>query len=274
MDATTLSDRAVIRLSGEGVRDFLDGLVTSDISGDLPVWTGLLTPQGKCLFDFFVWADGDDLLLDCEAEAAEDLIKRLAVYRLRRKIEIARDQSLAVHWSPDGDEGVADPRLAQLGKRRLAASTPAKAGAQPEPEGREDVLRAPGPLVGLRPSATPQGDKYREHRLRLGVCEGRAELGDFLWLECNAAELNGVSFTKGCFVGQENTARMNWRGKVNRRLFVVQGGGDPKRTRAEYPSLGMSVVHARIDAIPDNAIIPDWLAPALAAPAEPAPPPQ
>ena len=86
MAATTLTDRAVVRLSGEGVRDFLQGLVTSDVEGALPVWAGLLTPQGKCLFDFFVWADGDDLLLDCEAEAADDLIKRLSIYRLRRPI--------------------------------------------------------------------------------------------------------------------------------------------------------------------------------------------
>jgi folate-binding protein YgfZ len=99
------------------------------------------------------------------------------------------------------------------------------------------------------------------------VCEGRAELGDLLWLECNAAELNGVSFTKGCFVGQENTARMNWRQKVNRRLFVVEGGGG-ERTRVEYPDAGLSIVHARVDAIPDNAIIPDWLKPALASPGE------
>src|SRR5690606_29519706 len=64
---------------------------------------------------------------------------------------------------------------------------------------------------------------YRAHRLSLGVAQGRAELGEgeTLWLECNAAELNGVSFTKGCYVGQENTARMNWRQKVNRRLLVV-----------------------------------------------------
>ena len=92
--------------------------------------------------------------------------------------------------------------------------------------------------------------------------EGRAEVGDLLWLECNAAELNGVSFTKGCFVGQENTARMNWRAKVNRRLFVLVGGGE--RVRAAYPEIDLSVAHVRIDAIPDNAIIPDWLKPALA----------
>jgi folate-binding protein YgfZ len=231
MAATTLTDRAVVRLSGEDVRGFLQGLVTNDVSGELPIWAGLLTPQGKCLFDFIIWADRSDLLLDCEAEAADDLIKRLAVYRLRRPITIERDPSLAVHWASDGEEGSPDPRLAELGRRWLAP--------------------ADEPAIG-----------WLEHRLRLGVCEGRAELRDILWLECNAIELNGVSFTKGCFVGQENTARMNWRQKVNRRLFVVVGGGG-ERSRAEYPQLDRSVVHARVDAIPGNAIIPDWLKPEL-----------
>ena len=97
MPATTLSDRAIVRLSGEDVRGFLQGLVTNDVAGALPVWAGLLSPQGKCLFDFMVWADGDDLLLDCEAAAADDLIKRLTIYRLRRPIRIERDSSLAVH---------------------------------------------------------------------------------------------------------------------------------------------------------------------------------
>jgi len=230
--ATTLTDRAVIRLSGEDVRGFLQGLVTNDVSGALPVWAGLLTPQGKCLFDFLVWEDGDDLLLDCEAAAADDLVRRLLLYRLRRKIAIARDSSLAVHWSRESSEGKPDPRLPALGRRWIAAAGEPASG-------------------------------WLEHRLRLGVCEGRAELGDILWLECNAAELNGVSFTKGCFIGQENTARMNWRSKVNRRLFVVVGGGG-ERSRVEYPEIDRSVVHARIDSIPDNAIIPDWLKPALA----------
>src|ERR1051326_3613406 len=114
MAATTLNDRAVIRLSGEDVRGFLQGLVTSDVTGPLPVWAGLLTAQGKCLFDFIVWNDDDDLLLDCEAEAADDLIKRLTIYRLRRPIRIERDPSLAVHWSKEGSEGVPDPRFERL----------------------------------------------------------------------------------------------------------------------------------------------------------------
>ena len=86
---TTLPDRAVIRLSGEDVRGFLQGLITSDVLHDLPVWAGLLTPQGKALFDFLVWADGDDLLIDCEAARAEALVRRLSIYRLRRPITAA-----------------------------------------------------------------------------------------------------------------------------------------------------------------------------------------
>lgn len=228
MSATTLSDRAILRLSGEGVRDFLQGLVTSDVAGALPVWAGLLTPQGKCLFDFLVWGDGNDLLLDCEAASIDALAKRVSIYRLRRAITIAREDGLAVHWAASGSEGVPDPRRPELGRRWLAP---------------------PGdPATG-----------WLEHRLRLGVTEGAAEVGDLLWLECNAIELNGVSFSKGCFVGQENAARMNWRSKVNRRLVVVKGDGGA-RVRVAYPEFGLAVVHARIDAIPADAILPSWLA--------------
>ena len=229
MAATTLTDRAILRLWGEDVRGFLNGLVSQDVTGALPVWAGLLTPQGKCLFDFIVWDDGDDLLLDCEASAAADLIKRLSMYRLRRAIVIAIDEGLAVHWSLEGG-GQPDPRLAALGHRWLAAPCPAAEG-------------------------------WTRHRLGQGVCEGRAELGDILWLECNADELNGVSFTKGCFVGQENTARMNWRSKVNRRLFVVPSGVAPAaRVRVDYPDLGLSVAHLRVDEVPPEVVPPAWMA--------------
>jgi folate-binding protein YgfZ len=233
MAATTLTDRAIVRLSGENVPEFLQGLVTNDVTGELPVWAGLLTPQGKCLFDFIVWEDGDDLLLDCEAEAADDLVKRLSIYRLRRPIRIERDVSLAMHWTADGST---DPRLPELGRRWLAEPAEGATG-------------------------------WREHRLNLGVCEGRAELGDILWLECNAIELNGVSFSKGCFVGQENTARMNWRQKVNRRLVVVPTTESGPRTRVIYEDLELAVEHRRVDDLA-GALTPLWLSTALSATAE------
>lgn len=211
MNQTTLSNRAVLRLSGEGVRDFLQGLVTSDMAalGDgRPLWAGLLTAQGKALFDFIMWADGDEVLLDCEAARAADLVKRLSLYRLRRPIEIAIENGLAVHWSAEGAEGVPDPRLAALGRRWLA---PADGAA----------------------------DGYDAHRIALGVPEGAAELGvdKTLWLEANAVELNGVSFAKGCYVGQENTARMHYRDKLRRRLLPVRIAGDPGEA-AELRSAG------------------------------------
>ncbi len=233
MTATLLADRAVIRLTatepGEDLRGFLNGLVTNDVSGLLPVWAALLTPQGKVLFDFLVWADGDDLLLDCEADQAEALAKRLAIYRLRRKIAIAVDLAVGVHWQ-QGEGPAPDPRLPALGQRWLAARSDGDASAQ-----------------------------WRAHRLALGVTEGQAELADLLWLECNAAELNGVSFTKGCYVGQENTARMNWRQKVTRRLVVVPlAESDPARQRAAYPDLGLAVDHRRVEDIAP-ALMPEWL---------------
>lgn len=236
MAGTTLVDRALIRLSGEDVHGFLQGLVTHDVALLAPeraLWAGLLTAQGKALFDFLLWADGSDILIDCEASQADALAKRLALYRLRRPITIAREEVLAVHWSPDRD-GPSDPRLPELGARWLAPADDAAEG-------------------------------WLAHRLSLGVTEGVLELGadKTLWLECNAAELNGVSFGKGCYVGQENTARMNWRQKVNRRLVVMPADAPGARTRAYYPDLGLAVEHRRVDDL-GNAILPDWLARTLA----------
>ncbi len=234
MMATLLTTRAVIRLSPlgetEDVAAFLQGLVTSDVKGPLPCYAALLSAQGKHLFDFLVWAGGADLLLDCEAAHADELVKRLSMYRLRRRIAIARDESLAVHWSPVPREGaLPDPRLPALGHRWLAA---------PEGESADAAWLA--------------------HRLTLGVPEGRGELGDILWLETNAVELRGVSFTKGCYVGQENTARMNWRQKVNRRLVVVPlGESDEARRVAAYPQLKLAVDHLRVESL-DPARLPAW----------------
>jgi hypothetical protein len=267
-----LADRAVIRLSpgeqGEDVVAFLQGLVTNDISSDWQTYTALLTPQGKVLFDFFVereyasratpgpverlrnpkwfmepgFEPTGDVLIDCEAARAEPLVKRLLLYRLRRKINIMIDTDLCVMWPIGWHDGWPDPRFPQESHLGIRFINPC----------RQDMVDASA--------------EYRAQRLMIGVTEGLAELGDgtTLWLECNAAELNGVSFTKGCYIGQENTARMNWRQKVNRRLVVVPlAQADPARQRIAYPDLGWSVEHRRVEDMHDLPL-PEWQRAAIA----------
>jgi folate-binding protein YgfZ len=233
---TWLTERALLRVQGEDVRGFLQGLITQDmklVAPGAPQWAALLTPQGKALFDFILWDDGDVIVVDCEAEQREALARRLTLYRLRRPITIEPIEG-GVHWRAEGDEGVSDPRLPALGRRWL------------------------GPASG----ASAEG--WLAHRLGLGVTEGAVELGQdkTLWLECNANELHGVSFTKGCYVGQENTARMHYRAKVNRRLVVAPLGEPGDRTRATYPDLDRMVELRRVEALGD-ALLPDWLQQAL-----------
>ena len=206
---------------GEDVRDFLQGLVTNDVAllaPDRPLWAGLLTPQGKALFDFILWADGDDVLIDCEREAAGDLARRLASTGCAGR---SRSRPMRI-WPSIG--------------RPVA------------PAGRSPAAGARPPLACAARGDAATG--WLAHRLSLGVPEGRAELGSdkILWLEANAAELNGVSFTKGCYVGQENTARMHHRSKVNRRLVVVPaeapGRADRSiiRSSASRSSIGGSTI--------------------------------
>ncbi|MEZ5708587.1 MAG: folate-binding protein [Blastomonas sp.] len=238
MADTRLDDRALIRISpmaeNEDVRGFLQGLVTQDMAlvlPDTPQWAALLSAQGKTMFDFLLWDDGTGILIDCAADVADALIKRLSLYRLRRKIAIVAEPALAVHWSPDAAERPHDPRLSALGHRWIGA-----------------------PGNGGDASA-----RWHAHRLGQGVPEGSNELGDILWLECNAMELNGVSFSKGCYVGQENTARMNWRQKVNRRIVVLPlAQSDEKRRRIDYPDLDLAVDHRRSEDLASLAI-PGWL---------------
>ena len=147
------------------------------------------------------------------------------------------DDSLQVHWALAAENRPVDPRLAALGYRWLDDAS--------DGEGADE--------------------DYRKHRLSLGVTEGASEFGSdkTLWLECNAAELNGVSFTKGCYVGQENTARMNYRQKVNRRMVVVPiAQADEKRQRIAYPGDGLSVEHRRVDDL-QGLDLPGWLATAI-----------
>ncbi|WP_443971772.1 CAF17-like 4Fe-4S cluster assembly/insertion protein YgfZ [Sphingobium sp. CR28] len=241
---TWLADRALIRVSGSDARPFLQGLLTQDVltlAPGAPRYAGLLTPQGKALFDMILWADPmaeSDVLIDCEASRRDALIRRLSLYRLRRPVIIEPENFLGIHWSPDaGQEGAApDPRLPELGYRWL------------------------GPT-----SFGDASEAFRAHRLALGVVEGVDELGEdkTLWLETNAQEMNGVDYAKGCYVGQENTARMHYRAKINRRLVVLPLSlSDPSRVRMAYPELGVAIDHRPADTLA-GLDLPRWLTAAL-----------
>ncbi|WP_262694921.1 CAF17-like 4Fe-4S cluster assembly/insertion protein YgfZ [Kordiimonas aquimaris] len=201
-----LENRAVIRLAGTDGRELLQGLITNDINilaENMPVYAGLLTPQGKFMFDMIIVADGEDILLDVEAERKADLSRRLMMYKLRADVDII-DETLSVWALFDGltETGIAynDPRSTALQTRVIAAENPAPSAEQL-------------PL-----------DEYENLRIRLCVPDGSRDIAieKYFWLETGAETLNGVSFTKGCYVGQELTARMKHRTSVKKQLRTVE----------------------------------------------------
>lgn len=201
----SLPDRGVLELSGPDRVAFLNGLVSNEVGNAAPghvVWAALLTPQGKYLVDFFIFSDGERLLLDVARAAIPELMTKLQRFKLRAAVEI-RDVSdqLFVHafWGgavPEGALTAADPRLAEAGFRGLFASL-------------------------LDCSATAQD--YALHRLQLGLPDGEPDLepGKTLLLEAGFDELHGIDWQKGCYMGQELTARTKYRGLVKRRLLPV-----------------------------------------------------
>lgn len=262
MTIVRLEDRSVLRVAGADARSFLQGLLTHDVmalSLATPLYAGLLSAQGKALFDMMLFA-GDDaaVMIDVAAVRAEALAKRLAMYRMRKAVTIEAS-ALAVYAGWDGGEAgqVPDARFAGLGARWLG------------------VAAGEGGAVA-----------YDAHRLAVGV-PGSDDVGEdaLLWLETGADLLNGVSFTKGCYVGQENTARMHHRDKVRRRLVpvrfagdvgdgVVRDGAGRSAGTMRSHSDGAGFAHLRLEAaagdlfVNDAAVTvmrPAWLAPALLA---------
>ncbi len=214
-----LDNRAVIRLSGNDSRTFLQGLVTNDVAKvaeGMAVYTALLTPQGKFLFDMIITAEGDDLLLDVEAERKPDLMRRLMMYKLRSNVEIHDDSRFVwALFNGEAEKGIAytDPRHKSLHQRVICEENPL-------------------PTAESLPLAT-----YEERRIRHGVPDGSRDMlvDKYFWLETGAERLNGVSFTKGCFIGQELTARMKHRTTAKKMLMpvYVEGGAPEAGTTVE-----------------------------------------
>jgi tRNA-modifying protein YgfZ len=211
--AALLPDRAVLEVSGEDREHFLQGLVTNDIAGlkeGEARFAGLLTPQGKILFDFFIVRRGDCFLLDCPSSMAADLLKRLSLYKLRAKVtveDVSARQRVAAAWEEGAAEwakanaslAYPDPRLSALGFRLLFED----AGA---------------------PGFSAQPDAYETMRVGLAVPEGGKDYayGDAFPHEACFDLLYGVNFKKGCFVGQEVVSRTQHRGTARKRVLAVK----------------------------------------------------
>jgi folate-binding protein YgfZ len=198
----------VVEVTGEDRVAFLQGLVSNDVTIVAPgraAWAALLTPQGKWLADFFILSDGGRFLLDCARAQAPMIATTLSRYRLRAKVAL-RDASaeFAVHaaWgdaAPEAAVVAPDPRLDQAGWRALAAA----------------------------PLATDTtAEAYDAHRLTLGLPDiADMEPQKTVLLEAGFDELHGISWTKGCYMGQELTARTRYRGLLKKRLFPVEVAG-------------------------------------------------
>jgi folate-binding protein YgfZ len=223
--ASLLASRVVLRVGGADARKFLQGLITNDTGkaqGTNAIHAGLLSPQGKILFDFFVVEDGDELLIDVAKDKAGELVQRLNFYRLRAQVEIAEEPALAVAagrgTTPGPHQGAiiyADPRLAALGVRMLV------------PKGTD--------LTMLGCEAQPEAG-YHAFRISQGVPEGGRDyaFGEAFPHEALFDQLNGVDFAKGCYVGQEVVSRMEHRGTARKRIVPVEG-------EAPLPASGTSV---------------------------------
>jgi len=261
-----LPDRGVLAVSGEDRVGFLQGLVSNDVAQARPgraVWAALLTPQGKWLADFFILSDGERLLLDCERIHVPALMQRLTRFRLRARA-VVTDVSASWHvhaaWhgelhSRPGAIVAADPRLPEAGYRVLA----------------EQVL-----------DTNADAAAWDTHRLALGLPDGSRDLDaeKSVLLEAGFDELHGVSWTKGCYMGQELTARTKYRGLIKRRLVpvaidgvvpppgtaVLRGGVDVGVMRSARAGMGLATL--RIDAL-DGPLtcggatlrprLPDWI---------------
>lgn len=234
MGYVPLPDRGVIALQGADKADFLQGLVSNDVrlvATDRAIYACLLTPQGKFVHDLFVvgTADpvlGDAFLLECEGGRRQDLVRRLRMFKLRSKIElldVTERYGVAVVLgdAPDYDPG-AEPGAA----RQLAGGT-----AYRDPRAAGLGIR----LILERPSLDTIGlpqlphEAYERRRLELGVPDGSRDMvvEKAILLENNIDRLHGISWDKGCYMGQELTARTRYRGLVKKRLIPVSFEGQP-----------------------------------------------
>lgn len=260
-----LPNRGLLKIAGPDARTYLQGLVSQDVkrvTANQAIYSAFLTPQGKYLYDFFVFEMDGALVLDCEADRRSDFFKRLSMYKLRSDVtlsDVSEDYQVYGVLDPMGfsERGAAkalgtgvvyaDPRLLDMGCRAVLS------------HGDTCLVES----VGLSVNTF---DAYEHRRIALGLADGSRDMGvdKALLLEFGFEELDGVSFSKGCFMGQELTARTRYRGLVKKRLLPVKidGPAPPPGTVLEIDgrevgemktSVGdMGLALIRIESLGDN----------------------
>ena len=217
-----LENRAVLKVTGAECEDFLQNLVTQDVTRVQPQAAALLTPQGKLAFDFILQPVEDGFLIDCAADSAEAFVKKLNLYKLRRDVEIAvTELPVQVVWNDPSntqefkiDSFFEDPRSARLGLRCLGAS--------------------PADLSDYTASSAQIWAKFR---LSLGVPEGPTEMppGTIFPMEFGFERMGAIDFKKGCFIGQEVASRIFRKGSLRKTLH-------PAVFDAAVPPVGTPIV--------------------------------
>ena len=222
-------DRAVISVTGEGALAFLHNLLTVDLSHLSPgetAYGALLSPQGKILHDVFLFVREGSVLIDCSALQSQALLQKLIMYRLRAKLEIKFEPTLRV--AVGVREGVADPRAVVMGTRDIVNSGSLT-------EGDEGV--------------------YERHRIAVGLADSDADIesGNMFVHEANLDLLGAVSFTKGCYVGQEVVSRVHHRGTARSRVMLLRhsAGGDIKGAEIRFGDLQVGTA---LSCVSENAL--------------------
>ncbi len=204
-----LQNRAIIEIEGEDRKKFLQGLVTNDVnkvSGKNLLYTAMLNAQGRFLYDFFIFEEGEKLVVDCDKSRRDEIVQKLSLYKLRSKVTLKKNDELQVFCAESG-EGFIDPRHAKLGVRLYKK-------AESEFNSKND-------------------SDYLMRRISLKIAEGESDLThekSFI-LEFDFDNLNAIDYQKGCYVGQELTARTHYRGEIRKKLFhvVINGATVPAK---------------------------------------------
>ena len=229
-DVYIFEDRGILYLNGEDVKEFLQNLITNNIekvTDEMSCFAGLLTPQGKYLFDFLIVKHKTGYFLDCEKSNIDELYKQLTLYKLRSKVEILNlsnefvvagisyEKFLTFENSKDiegytikylEDPIFLDPRLKKLGARLII-----------------NLEKLYLSLKKLELKTAKVEDYYNfSHNLGISQIDNLNLQNKIFGIECNFEELNGIDFKKGCYIGQENTARIKLKNKLNKKLFAIK----------------------------------------------------